>query len=78
MKNAVLSPLPFGSVVMEDGYLKNALKKEISYLLSLDDGRFLAGFYENAGIMPWDTIFRRLHRAVPTAASVRSRAENFI
>ena len=50
MKNAVLSPLPFGSVVMEDGYLKNALEKEISYLLSLDDGRFLAGFYENAGI----------------------------
>ena len=29
MKNAVLSPLPFGSVVMEDGYLKNALEKEI-------------------------------------------------
>ena len=50
LKNAVLSPLPFGSVVMEDGYLKNALEKEISYLLSLDDGRFLAGFYENAGI----------------------------
>ena len=50
MKNTKLTVLPLGSIVMEDEYLKNALAKEVSYLLSLDEGRFLAGFYENAGI----------------------------
>ena len=45
-----LQALPFGSIVMRDPYLENALEKEIDYLLSLDVGRFLAGFYENAGI----------------------------
>ena len=45
-----LRALPLGSIVMRDQYLENALDKEIDYLLSLDVGRFLAGFYENAGI----------------------------
>ena len=45
-----LQVLPFGSIMMRDPYLENALEKEIDYLLSLDVGRFLAGFYENAGI----------------------------
>ena len=45
-----LQALPFGSIMMRDPYLENALEKEIDYLLSLDVGRFLAGFYENAGI----------------------------
>ena len=45
-----LSALPLGSIVMRDQYLENALDKEIDYLSSLDVGRFLAGFYENAGI----------------------------
>lgn len=42
--------LPLGSIFIRDAYLQNALSKEIDYLLSLDPGRFLAGFYENAGI----------------------------
>ena len=39
-----------GSIRLRDTYCENALSKEIAYLLSLDIGRFLAGFYENAGI----------------------------
>ena len=50
MNQTKLTALPMGSVVMEDEFLANALSKEIAYLLSLDDGRFLAGFYENAGM----------------------------
>ena len=42
--------LPLGSIRLRDTYCENALSKEIAYLLSLDIGRFLAGFYENAGI----------------------------
>lgn len=45
-----LRPLPFGSIVLTDAYQKNAFEKEIAYLLSLEEGRLLAGFYENAGI----------------------------
>lgn len=41
-------PLPLGSVCLRDGYSVNALEKEISYLLSLQEGRLLAGFYRNA------------------------------
>lgn len=50
MKNTCLKPLPLGSIVPDGAYLKNALDKEVRYLLSLDEGRMLAGFYENAGI----------------------------
>ena len=45
-----IQTLPLGSIFIRDAYLQNALSKEIDYLLSLDPGRFLAGFYENAGI----------------------------
>ena len=44
------TPLPLGSITMTDEYLCNALEKETAYLTSLEEGRFLAGFYENAGI----------------------------
>ena len=43
-------PLPLGSVRLNGEYMRNALDKEVCYLLSLDVGRLLAGFYENAGI----------------------------
>lgn len=41
---------PLGSVEVTDDYCVNALQKEIAYLLSLDENRLLAGFYENAGL----------------------------
>ena len=47
MKN---SYFPLGSIEVLDGYSKNAFEKEIEYLLSLEEGRLLAGFYQNAGI----------------------------
>ena len=50
MRGTKIATLPLGSIVPQGEYLKNALQKETAYLLSLDDGRFLAGFYENAGI----------------------------
>ena len=50
MRGTKITTLPLGSIVPQGEYLKNALQKETAYLLSLDDGRFLAGFYENAGI----------------------------
>ena len=43
-------PLPLGSIRLRGEYVQNALDKEVRYLLSLDAGRLLAGFYENAGI----------------------------
>ena len=45
-----LSAFPLGSVRIEDEYSLNAYQKERAYLLSLEEGRLLAGFYENAGI----------------------------
>ena len=50
MNNLKLTALPLGSILPEDEYLKNALAKEVRYLLALEEGRFLAGFYENAGL----------------------------
>lgn len=47
---ARILPLPLGSVLLRDGYCVNALEKEIKYLLSLQEGRLLAGFYRNAGL----------------------------
>ncbi len=41
---------PLGAVEVTDAFCKNALKKEVEYLLSLQTGRLLAGFYENAGL----------------------------
>lgn len=45
-----LQVLPFGATKVTDGYCANALEKEVSYLLSLQEGRLLAGFYENADL----------------------------
>ena len=45
MRDTKMKTLPLGSIVPQGEYLKNALQKETAYLLSLDDGRFLAGFY---------------------------------
>ena len=45
-----LQPLALSSVCVNDAYLVNALMKEADYLASLEEGRLLAGFYENAGI----------------------------
>ena len=45
-----LSAFPLGSVRIEDEYSLNAYQKERAYLLSLEEGRLLAGFYENAGL----------------------------
>ena len=43
-------PLPLGKIRLRGEFMENALAKEVRYLLSLDVGRLLAGFYENAGI----------------------------
>ena len=45
-----LQPAALAQVTVTDGYCKNALEKEVSYLLSLQEGRLLAGFCENAGL----------------------------
>lgn len=45
-----IQPFPLGSIAVTDEYSQNAVNKEIDYLLSLDEGRLLAGFYENAGL----------------------------
>lgn len=37
-------------IVMRDKYQINAYNKDAEYLLSIDENRLLAGFYENAGI----------------------------
>ncbi len=41
---------PIRGVVLTDGKCAHALELEISYLRSLEAGRLLAGFYENAGL----------------------------
>lgn len=45
-----LQVLPIGATKVTDAYCANALEKEVLYLLSLQEGRLLAGFYENAGL----------------------------
>lgn len=50
IQNTKLQPLDLSAVRIEDKYLFNALAKECDYLSSLEEGRLLAGFYENAGI----------------------------
>ena len=50
IQNTKLRPLDLSAVRIEDKYLLNALEKECDYLSSLEEGRLLAGFYENAGI----------------------------
>lgn len=45
-----IKTFPVGSIRLTDEYCVNALQKEVEYLLSLQEGRLLAGFYENAGI----------------------------
>ena len=50
IQNTKLQPLDLSAVRIEDKYLLNALAKECDYLSSLEEGRLLAGFYENAGI----------------------------
>ena len=39
------------NVVVNDGYLCNAAKKELDYLLSLDSDRLLSSFRSNAGLL---------------------------
>ena len=51
-----LQAIPLQAVTVEDAYSLNAYAKERAYLLSLDEGRLLAGFYENAGLA---TPYRR-------------------
>lgn len=41
---------PLGSIVPNDLYSRNAVKKEFEYLSAFDIDRVLAGFYKNAGI----------------------------
>ena len=50
IQGAKLKPLDLPNVRIEDEYLLNAIERERAYLASLDEGRLLAGFYENAGI----------------------------
>ena len=50
MLSTALKPVSPGSVRLTDRDCVNALEKEVAYLLSLQEGRLLAGFYENAGI----------------------------
>lgn len=40
----------FEDISLTDGYCTNAFQKEVSYLLSFDTNRLLAGFRENAGL----------------------------
>ncbi len=42
--------VPIGCVRLGDEYLKNAFAKEVNYLLALETGRLLSGFYSNAGL----------------------------
>ncbi len=46
----MITPVPLSDVRVSDAYAVRAHALEVSYLLSLDTGRLLAGFYENAGI----------------------------
>ncbi len=50
MLETPFTPFPLSSVEVTDAYCANALEKTTDYLLSLQEGRLLAGFYENAGI----------------------------
>ncbi len=50
MENERFFSVPLAQVEVTDEYCKNALAKEIAYLLSLQEERLLAGFYENAGL----------------------------
>lgn len=45
-----LSAYDLSQVQITDGYLTNALDKDIEYLLSLDSDKLLAGFRETAGL----------------------------
>lgn len=42
--------MPLAAVEIEDAYSRHAFGKERAYLLSLEEDRLLAGFYENAGL----------------------------
>ena len=39
-----------GKTTLTDPYAVNGLQKEIAYLLSLDEDRLLAGFYQNSAL----------------------------
>lgn len=45
-----LKSFSLDAVFLQDNYLKNALDKEVAYLISLDADRLLAGFRETAGV----------------------------
>ncbi|MGN1020026.1 MAG: beta-L-arabinofuranosidase domain-containing protein [Aristaeellaceae bacterium] len=50
--SAISNPRAFGlrQVEVTDDYCRNALQKDVDYLLSLEPERLLAGYYENAGL----------------------------
>ena len=48
--NYSIETFSIGDVTMTDSYCTNAFTKEVSYLLSFDTNRLLAGFRENAGL----------------------------
>ncbi|MGN0747438.1 MAG: glycoside hydrolase family 127 protein [Aristaeellaceae bacterium] len=50
--SAISNPRAFGlhQVEVTDDYCRNALQKDVDYLLSLDTERLLAGYRENAGL----------------------------
>lgn len=50
MDTVRMQPYPLSAVRVTDAYCRNALEKELNYLFSLQEGRLLAGFYENAGL----------------------------
>lgn len=45
-----LKDFSLADIKIGDGYSLNLFKKDIAYLLSIDENRLLAGFYENAGL----------------------------
>ncbi|MDD5934800.1 MAG: glycoside hydrolase family 127 protein [Clostridiales bacterium] len=50
VKRNNLESFELNHVFLTNEYMRNASEKEITYLLSLDSQRLLAGFYDNAGI----------------------------
>lgn len=49
MSRQVMQVFPLDKVTVTDSYWKNALEKELDYLLSLEADKLLAGFYEASG-----------------------------
>ena len=52
MLKKVWTPLSYGQVEIRDSFLRDSVRLERDYLLSLDADRLLAGFRETAGLKP--------------------------